>query len=686
WQETIPFNLRLIILLNDYMHMAPTKVASSQVLIVVSSVVVLLLSRVSSFDGNGPKGLKICGFDAIYNFGDSYSDTGNAIHIDPTASQSHPPYGTTINKITGRCSDGLLPIDYIANSAGFPSIKTYLNSHETDSRNGVNFAVSGATALPLNVVLSKLNISAGFINNSLTEQLQWFNEHLKGFCQTDCKEKLRSSLFIIGIGSNEYNLGFFHFKKAEEMKKIGLVSAVVEAIQKAVEQVIGYGATRVLVPGTYPTGCAPGFLGMFRKLNYTKDTHGCLADVNDLYKYHNDQLQAGLEILRKKYPGVSIIYGDYYNAVQSIMDNLQKYGYETITGLCCGQGRVLCGQPGSAHNIPIDALPQSRIALCIVSNFLLKISLVSSHLQEMGRSKKAQKPQNQVFTPRRSARLADKFNKLPEELILTILSKIQDPKTLICCSSVSKNLNSLISRIDSLSLRLSYPDEDHASLPCLQSHHHIPQAAIPGIIKVFPNIKFLELRLCPCPSPSSQDGEMSRLKFFRHNDDDDMHCELTVAFEVGFLSGTSTNGGLPLKLRPQIVDTAVVETNLSCVNTILPHCPKTLRNLVISSAKMQGPGSRGEVFVRQEVMGKLADVISSLRTYEGWLTWLNDPRNVAYWLKDPLTDEQRCLREIVWAVRRVELPWPWEKRNELIVVEGDVKELLSVYDYNDEQQ
>jgi hypothetical protein len=59
---------------------------------------------------------------------------------------------------------------------------------------------------------------------------------------------------------------------------------------------------------------------------------------------------------------------------------------------------------------------------------------------------------------------------------------------------------------------------------------------------------------------------------------------------------------------------------------------------------------------------------------------------VAYWLKNPLNDEHRCLREIMWAVRRVELPWPWEERNELVVREGDVKELLSVYDYNDEQQ
>lgn len=305
----------------------------------------------------------------------------------------------------------------------------------------------------------------------------------------------------------------------------------------------------------------------------------------------------------------------------------------------------------------------------------------------MGKSKKTQH-KDQDLTLRRSARLADKFKKLPEELILKILSKIrQDPKTLIRCSSVSKNLHSLISKFDSISLRLSYPDEYYASLPCFHSHHHIPQAVVPGIIRVFSNLKFLQLNLCPCPSPSSEDGEMSRLMFLRHNDDDDyMNCEITVAFEVGFLSGTRTSGDLPLKLRPQIVNTGVVEMNLLIVNTILQHCPKTLRSLVISSAKMQGSGSKGEVFVRQEVMGKLADVVSSLRGYESWVKWLNDPRNVAYWLKNPLNDEHRCLREIMWAVRRVELPWPWEERNELVVREGDVKGLLSVYDYNDEQQ
>ncbi|CAK7339388.1 unnamed protein product, partial [Dovyalis caffra] len=320
------------------------------VLIVVSSVVVLLLSRVSSFEGNEPKGLKICGFDAIYNFGDSLTDTGNAVHIDRTVWQSQPPNGKTMKKVTGRSCDGLLLIDYIAKSSGFPSIKTYLNSKEKDSHHGLNFAVAGATALPPKVLLPKLNISAGYINNSLNEQLQWFDEYLKGFCQTCCKEKLKSSLFIIGIGVNDYSQALFPAKKTvEEVIKMGLVSEVVETIQKAIEKVISYGATRVLVPGSYPFGCAPGFLGSFRMLNYTKDEHGCLKNFNDFFKYHNDHLQVGLESLRKKYPGVSIIYGDYYNAMQSILDNLQKFGFETMTEVCCGgPGAIRCGQPGSS--------------------------------------------------------------------------------------------------------------------------------------------------------------------------------------------------------------------------------------------------------------------------------------------------------------------------------------------------
>ncbi|KAL0431810.1 UNVERIFIED_CONTAM: GDSL esterase/lipase [Sesamum radiatum] len=61
--------------------------------------------------------LKICKFDQIYQLGDSISDTGNLIRESPIGSSTpfaRLPYGETFFKnATGRCSNGLLMIDYI---------------------------------------------------------------------------------------------------------------------------------------------------------------------------------------------------------------------------------------------------------------------------------------------------------------------------------------------------------------------------------------------------------------------------------------------------------------------------------------------------------------------------------------------------------------------------------------------
>lgn len=57
-----------------------------------------------------------CSVDAIYSFGDSIADTGNLLREGPVgffASIGSYPYGQTLRKKpTGRCSDGLLIIDY----------------------------------------------------------------------------------------------------------------------------------------------------------------------------------------------------------------------------------------------------------------------------------------------------------------------------------------------------------------------------------------------------------------------------------------------------------------------------------------------------------------------------------------------------------------------------------------------
>jgi hypothetical protein len=60
-------------------------------------------------------------YKAIFNFGDSISDTGNAA-FDHPSSDKNSPYGSTyFNHSSGRLSDGRLIIDFIGTFTHFYS-------------------------------------------------------------------------------------------------------------------------------------------------------------------------------------------------------------------------------------------------------------------------------------------------------------------------------------------------------------------------------------------------------------------------------------------------------------------------------------------------------------------------------------------------------------------------------------
>ncbi|MCI23926.1 GDSL esterase/lipase, partial [Trifolium medium] len=95
-------------------------------------------------------------YTSIFSFGDSLTDTGNLNFISSPQSPNCllPPYGEThFHHPTGRCSDGRLIIDFIAESFGLPYVKPYLGFKDGEVEkhgnieHGVNFAVAGATAL-----------------------------------------------------------------------------------------------------------------------------------------------------------------------------------------------------------------------------------------------------------------------------------------------------------------------------------------------------------------------------------------------------------------------------------------------------------------------------------------------------------------------------------------------------------
>ncbi|CAL9105767.1 unnamed protein product [Musa textilis] len=76
-------------------------------------------------------------YNALFNFGDSLSDTGNVVI-------SSLPYGMTY---FGRASDGRLVIDFIAEGIGLPHLPPNTAKNVSFHR-GVNFAFIAAPALP----------------------------------------------------------------------------------------------------------------------------------------------------------------------------------------------------------------------------------------------------------------------------------------------------------------------------------------------------------------------------------------------------------------------------------------------------------------------------------------------------------------------------------------------------------
>ncbi|XP_010692365.3 GDSL esterase/lipase At5g03980 [Beta vulgaris subsp. vulgaris] len=308
-------------------------------------------------------------FDQVYQFGDSLSDTGNLVLENPVGAHTFAnfPYGVSIHHPTGRCSDGLLIIDYFAKYFHLPLLKPYLNK-QANSTHGLNFAVAGSTALDTATLASK-NILSPVTSSSLSVQLNWFKSHLESTCGSGCKNKLHKSVFFIETGGNDYNYALLQRKTLKEVKD--MVPQVVGAIKAAVEQVVSLGATRVVVPGNFPIGCLPIYLATFGTKDPNQyDDLKCLKGLNAFAKFHNDELKQAIRELQAEYfdKNVAVIYGDFYSGLRRILYNADAFGFkkDEVHKACCGSGNnaynfdlmKMCGNKG----VPVCADPSRLVS------------------------------------------------------------------------------------------------------------------------------------------------------------------------------------------------------------------------------------------------------------------------------------------------------------------------------------
>ncbi|KAK6252460.1 hypothetical protein QUC31_014180 [Theobroma cacao] len=147
--------------------------------------------------------LSPCSFPAIFNFGDSNSDTGG---LSVAFRSTPPPNGLThIHAPAGRDCDGQLLIDFI----GPPDLNAYLASVGTNFSHGANFAVAGATIR-----------QTAFNPISLGEDLRFLINKSAAFEKLLPKEDyLPRALYTFDIGQKDLTAGY----------KLNLTTQVVKA-------------------------------------------------------------------------------------------------------------------------------------------------------------------------------------------------------------------------------------------------------------------------------------------------------------------------------------------------------------------------------------------------------------------------------------------------------------------------
>nr|XP_012570621.1 uncharacterized protein LOC101514585 [Cicer arietinum] len=288
---------------------------------------------------NGSSNISECNFHAIFNFGDSNSDTGGlaASLLAPT-----PPYGETyFHRPVGRFSDGRLVVDFIAESFGLPYLSAYLDSLGTNFSHGANFATAGSTIRPPPSIIPQGGYSPFYLDVQYTQfkdfkpRTQFIRQQGGIFATLMPKEEyFQRALYTFDIGQNDLGVGFSGNMTIQQVN--ASVLGIIKGFSKNVKDIYNLGARSFWIHNTGPIGCLPYILGNFESAE--RDEFGCAKQYNEVAQYFNLKLKEAVDQIREEFPQVAITYVDIYSAKYSLFTNPIKYGFEHPLVACCGYG------------------------------------------------------------------------------------------------------------------------------------------------------------------------------------------------------------------------------------------------------------------------------------------------------------------------------------------------------------
>ncbi|PIA39315.1 hypothetical protein AQUCO_02600039v1 [Aquilegia coerulea] len=275
---------------------------------------------------------------AIFNFGDSNSDTGGL-----AAGVAYPtglPNGEThFHKSSGRICDGRLIIDFLMDSLELPFLNPYLDSIGAPSfQNGCNFATGGSTILPANAAsLSPFSfgIQVSQFIRFKARVLEILDEGRKATKFLPQKENFALGLYAIDIGQNDLD-GAFYSKSEEEV--VPLIPTILSELEAGIQKLYDQGARRYWIHNTGPLGCLPRIIAMFGNDTLKLDEFGCVNSHNRVAKLFNSQLHTLCKKFQERYSDISVTYIDIFSIKLNLISNFSEYGFKQPIAACCGFG------------------------------------------------------------------------------------------------------------------------------------------------------------------------------------------------------------------------------------------------------------------------------------------------------------------------------------------------------------
>ncbi|KAH7515713.1 hypothetical protein FEM48_Zijuj10G0055600 [Ziziphus jujuba var. spinosa] len=281
-----------------------------------------------------------CSFPAVFNFGDSNSDTGGksaAFRRLPS-----PNGDTFFHKPSGRYCDGKVILDFMAEKLGLPYVDAYLNSIETNFLHGANFATGGSPIQPLDSKIFALS----FCN---------FPSATSSYVKTSLPrpEDFPKALYTLDIGQNDLTAGI---KSMTEKQLLASMPHIIDLLAHAVEKLYQLGARVFWIHNTGPIGCLPYSLIKYPPKPGNMDQNGCIKSHNEIAKEFNRQLKETVSQLRVQLSDAVLTYVDVFSAKYSLISEAQKHGFVNPLGYCCGHDGdyyVQCGKKAMVNGTEI---------------------------------------------------------------------------------------------------------------------------------------------------------------------------------------------------------------------------------------------------------------------------------------------------------------------------------------------